>query len=160
MPPDRLIDDEISCCQATAVYAKASEQDRIEAAKVWSWVQERLLNCSRNLAKQHFVKSGEWVTVGPGGSGSIEAHWFDLIHDTKGHVLQRVEAACLFWMRRNRVYQKGRLGSDLLHEVLGDYCPQDDHRRMMGIYLIDILGFRVSRRPRISNLLNCADQYL
>lgn len=32
-----------------------------------------------------------------------------------------------------------------LHEVLGDgNHPEDDHRQMMGIYLIDILGFRVS----------------
>lgn len=146
-----LDDDEISSCQAIAIYVKASQQDRSEAAKVWTWIQERLLNCSRNLSKQHFVKVKDaehfgkvkdagWITIGPGGGGSVESHWFDLLQ-IGDCMLQRIEAACLFWMRRNRIYQ--RSGQIDLSSELGDY-PEDDHRYMMGTYLIDILGSRVS----------------
>lgn len=92
------------------MYAKASHQDHLEAAKVQSWFQERLLDCSRNLEKQHFMKHAGWITiVGPGGGGIVETHWFDVIQ-IKGRVPQQVEAACLFWMRRNRICQNGQKG--------------------------------------------------
>ena len=95
----RLIDDEISSCQATAIYAKASEQDRLEAAKVWSWVQERLLNCSRliyQLAQQINDELKRQLTLFDFGMNGFISY----TRSGQGHVYQYSRSIILVYYTR------------------------------------------------------------